>query len=105
MTVCRQVVNMSDVWGEFQSIFTYVQMKQYPEGCSKNEKAEFVKKRNPSQFEECVTNDVRDFMHACALCQRANPSNKAPPSTLHPVKVKQLFHMMKCKLYTISRTG
>jgi len=147
MTVCRQIVNMSDVWGEFQSIFTYMQMKQYPEGCSKNEKRRIREKAesfavcegvlmhqssgdklcrvivDPSEEERIlsslhadpvggahfsqtatikkitdrfwwrsVTNDVRDFVRACALCQRANPSNKALPSTLHSVKVKQLFH-------------
>jgi hypothetical protein len=31
-------------------------------------------------------------VRGCAVCQRCNPSNKAPPATLHPVPVKEIFH-------------
>ncbi len=39
-----------------------------------------------------ITTDTRDFVRSCEMCQKANPSNKAPPSTLHPIAVKGLFH-------------
>jgi hypothetical protein len=37
--------------------------------------------------------DVRAHVRSCLLCQKANPVNKPESSTLHPIAVKQLFHM------------
>ena len=39
-----------------------------------------------------VSNDARDFVRGCIQCQKCNPSNKAPPSTLHPLSVRKIFH-------------
>ena len=39
-----------------------------------------------------VSEHVRDFVRTCVKCQRSNPSNKAPPSVLHPIAVKEIFH-------------
>lgn len=39
-----------------------------------------------------VSSDTRDFVRSCAVCQKANPLNKPPPATLHPVPVGGLFH-------------
>ena len=36
--------------------------------------------------------DIKDYVQACDQCQKANPSTKAPVATLHPVKVKHIFH-------------
>jgi len=39
-----------------------------------------------------IANAVREFVRNCPRCQKANPSNKAPPATLHPIKVSHIFH-------------
>ena len=39
-----------------------------------------------------VAEDTRAFVRTCAVCQKANPSNKAPSASLHPVPVADLFH-------------
>lgn len=39
-----------------------------------------------------VTDDTKEFVRGCAACQKANPSNKPPPSSLNPIPVKGLFH-------------
>ena len=38
-----------------------------------------------------VADDTRQYVRRCDVCQKANPVNKAPPSTLHPVSVKGVF--------------
>ena len=35
---------------------------------------------------------VRDYVRACDRCQKANPSNRPPPATLHPIAVHDIFH-------------
>ena len=38
------------------------------------------------------SSSARDFVKNCEICQRNNPSNKAPPSALHPIAVdSQVF--------------
>jgi len=32
---------------------------------------------------------VREYVRNCPRCQKANPSNKQPPATLHPIKVSR----------------
>lgn len=39
-----------------------------------------------------VAADTREFVRGCPACQKANPLNKPPPTTLHPVAVGDLFH-------------
>jgi len=39
-----------------------------------------------------VADQARQVVKSCEVCQKANPVNKAPPSTLHPVTVKSIFH-------------
>ena len=39
-----------------------------------------------------VSLDVRAHIRSCLKCQRANPANRPPASTLHPVTVHHLFH-------------
>ena len=39
-----------------------------------------------------VSYDVKAFVRGCGDCQKANPSNKSQPSTLHPLKVSHIFH-------------
>ena len=39
-----------------------------------------------------VAADTREFVRGCPACQKANPLNKPPPATLHPVAVGDLFH-------------
>ena len=34
-----------------------------------------------------VASNVRDFVRSCPACQKANPTNKAPPSELSPTHV------------------
>jgi len=41
-----------------------------------------------------VANDARDFVRGCIQCQKCNPSNKAPPSTIHPLSVRPDFSQM-----------
>jgi len=36
--------------------------------------------------------DVKNYVKSCDRCQKANHSNKAPISSLHPVTVKNIFH-------------
>jgi len=43
-----------------------------------------------------MSDDVRLLIRGCGPCQRTNPSNKAPPSTLHPVQVRYI------NIYTLS---
>src|SRR6476469_6414496 len=51
-----------------------------------------IKKVTERFWWKSVTNDVRNFVKGCPVCQRANPANKVPASSLHPVPVKGLFH-------------
>lgn len=39
-----------------------------------------------------MSDDVKTFVRNCDVCQMANPSNRAPASTLHPIPVSGLFH-------------
>ena len=39
-----------------------------------------------------VTSDTREYVRSCQLCQKANPMNKPPPATLHPIAVCSIFH-------------
>ena len=39
-----------------------------------------------------VTSDTTEYVRSCVVCQKANPVNKPPPATLHPVPVGGLFH-------------
>lgn len=39
-----------------------------------------------------IANSVREFVRKCPHCQKANPSNRPPPATLHPIKVSHVFH-------------
>jgi len=39
-----------------------------------------------------VTADAHDYVRSCAVCQKANPRNKSPPATLHPIPVHGIFH-------------
>ena len=39
-----------------------------------------------------VSADVREYVRTCGPCQRANPNNRPPPATLHPVKVPGIFY-------------
>jgi len=39
-----------------------------------------------------VANDTRDYVRACTMCQKCNQDNKPPPSTLHSVSVREIFH-------------
>ena len=64
--LCRVVVDI----GERERILTALQWRRW---------------RN-------VADDVRDFVKACSVCQKANPTNKPPASTLHPLAVKDIFH-------------
>jgi len=39
-----------------------------------------------------VAAETRAFVRGCPRCQKANPLNKPPPATLHPVAVGSIFH-------------
>jgi len=39
-----------------------------------------------------VSDDVRTHVRACEACQKSNPLNRLPASSLHPVPVHHLFH-------------
>ena len=39
-----------------------------------------------------VTADTRALVRSCFACQKANPANKPPAATLHPVPVSHIFH-------------
>ena len=39
-----------------------------------------------------VTSDTREYVRTCGVCQKANPLNRPPPASLHPVAVGGLFY-------------
>ena len=39
-----------------------------------------------------MAEDVRALVRSCDACQRANPLNRPPAATLHPISVKHIFH-------------
>lgn len=51
-----------------------------------------IKKVCDRFYWKSVSDEVRQYVKTCERCQKANPSNKPPPSTLHPVPVGKLFH-------------
>lgn len=51
-----------------------------------------IKKLTDRFWWRSISDDARNFVRNCDACQRANASNKAPASTLHPISVKEIFH-------------
>lgn len=51
-----------------------------------------IRKATDRFYWKSISTDIRDYVMSCDARQRANPSNKATQSTLHPVAVKGLFH-------------
>ena len=39
-----------------------------------------------------IAEDARIYIRGCPVCQKANPTNRPPAATLHPVPVGELFH-------------
>ena len=39
-----------------------------------------------------IAEGVRALVRSCEQCQRANPLNRPPAATLHPIAVKHVFH-------------
>ena len=60
-------------------------------GCHTGQNAT-LRKISERYWWRSMSGDVRDHVRQCQQCQRANPSNRPPPATLHPVKVQGLFH-------------
>jgi len=84
--LCRVVVNI----GEREGILTALHADAV--GGAHYGQCATIKKVTERFWWRNVADDVRDFVKACSVCQKANPTNKPPASTLHPLAVKDIFH-------------
>jgi hypothetical protein len=50
-----------------------------------------IRKITDRLFWKSIALVVREFVKTCSVCQKANPSNRPPAATLHPITVKGLF--------------
>ena len=49
-------------------------------------------KRISKSKKKSILKDIHEFVGSCPESQRANPNNKPPPATLHPIPINDIFH-------------
>ena len=60
-------------------------------GCHYGQNATIAKVSDRSWWAG-LAEDVRGIVRLCEACQKANPLNRPPAATLHPISVKHVFH-------------